>query len=63
MVEHEDLWEPVVGSNTGVATDKTGGARQARDHIATAAAHGDPGPLRQDLRVNCPPEWIQKGAR
>jgi hypothetical protein len=43
--------------------DKTGGARQARDQIATAAAHGDPGPLRQDLRVNCPPEWIWKGAR
>ena len=43
--------------------DKTGGARQARDQIATAAAHGDPGPLRQDLRVNCPPEWIRKGAR
>jgi hypothetical protein len=43
--------------------DKTGGARQARDQIATAAAHGDPGPLRQDLRVNCPPEWIRNGAR
>ena len=42
--------------------DKTG-ARQARDQIATAAAHGDPGPLRQDLRVNCPPEWTRNGAR
>jgi hypothetical protein len=43
--------------------DKTGGARQARGQIATAAAHGDPSPLRQDLRVNCPPEWIRNGAR
>jgi hypothetical protein len=43
--------------------DKTGGARQARDRIATAAANGDAGPLRQDVKANCPPEWIRDGHR
>jgi hypothetical protein len=45
------------------AADKTGGARRWRDELATAAETGDPGPLRQDLEVNCPPEWIRSGDR
>ena len=43
--------------------DKTGGARQARDQIATAAANGDPGPLRDDVKANCPPEWTRSSDR
>jgi hypothetical protein len=43
--------------------DKTGGARQARDRIATAAANGDPGPLRDDLKANCPRTWIRSSDR
>jgi hypothetical protein len=43
--------------------DKTGGARRARAEIATAAANGDPGPLRVDLRAACRPEWTRGGAR
>jgi len=35
--------------------DKTGGARWARAEIAKAAANGDPGPLRVDLRAACRP--------
>jgi hypothetical protein len=58
---HRDAGRGAIVPDAGA--DKTGGARQARDQIATAAAHGDPGPLRQDLRVNCPPEWIRKGGR
>jgi hypothetical protein len=45
------------------AADKTGGARRWRDELATAAETGDPGPIRQDLEVNCPPEWIRSGDR
>ena len=43
--------------------DKTGGARQARDQIATAAANGDPGPLRDDVKANCPPSWTRSSDR
>jgi hypothetical protein len=43
--------------------DKTGGARRARDQIATAAANGDPGPLRQDVKANCPPSWTRSSDR
>jgi hypothetical protein len=41
--------------------DKTGGARRARAEIAKAAANGDPGPLRVDLRAACRPEWTPGG--
>ena len=44
------------------SADKTGGARRVRDEIATAAANGDPGPLRVDVRA-CPAEWIRNGDR
>ncbi len=43
--------------------DRTGGARQARDQIATAAANGDPGPLRDDVKANCPPSWTRSSDR
>jgi hypothetical protein len=43
--------------------DKTGGARRTRDEIAKAAANGDPGPLRVDLRAACRPEWTRTGDR
>lgn len=43
--------------------DKTGGARRARDQIATAATNGDPGPLRQDVKANCPPSWTRSSDR
>ena len=43
--------------------DKTGGARQQRDQIATAAANGNPGPPRDDVKANCPPAWTRSSDR
>ena len=43
--------------------DKTGGARRQRDQIATAAANGDPAPLRDDVKANCPPSWTRSSDR